>query len=283
MAAVQSSGVASRASAPQDFGLFFDPALTAPTPYHAKGSYFRDAKDRIDQTFRLIQDEVRGKDVLDVGASPFYLLYQAGAKGARSCHGTYYANDDHPLKDVGTVHSAHGDIHIHHSDIEHDRLPFADDSFDLITACEILEHLENFPANFASEVTRVLRPGGTLLITVPNVCRIANVAKLILQKNIYMKYRPDPTGRHKHEFTQAEVRALFDYMGFDVVRAGFIPYSTSPKRFMRPVNRVVGSVPGLRGYAPVTYVMGRQRTPKAALKGKSFPTSLYTGALSIED
>lgn len=46
------------------------------------------------------------------------------------------------------------------------RLPFADESFDRAMASEVLEHVPDDAAAFA-ELARVLKPGGTLAITVP--------------------------------------------------------------------------------------------------------------------
>ncbi len=43
------------------------------------------------------------------------------------------------------------------------RLPFADGTFDVVVAGEILEHVEDL-AGVVAEVCRVLRPGGTLVI-----------------------------------------------------------------------------------------------------------------------
>ena len=46
------------------------------------------------------------------------------------------------------------------------RLPFADGSFDAVIAAEILEHLPDDTRAMA-ELARVLRPGGTVAVTVP--------------------------------------------------------------------------------------------------------------------
>lgn len=46
------------------------------------------------------------------------------------------------------------------------RLPFPDGAFDLVIAAEILEHIPDDRAVIA-ELTRVVRPGGTVAVTVP--------------------------------------------------------------------------------------------------------------------
>ena len=52
--------------------------------------------------------------------------------------------------------------------IDRDPLPYADAAFDIVTCSEVIEHLENFRA-LLREAHRVLRPGGTLVLTTPNV------------------------------------------------------------------------------------------------------------------
>ncbi|HZE73307.1 MAG TPA: class I SAM-dependent methyltransferase [Pyrinomonadaceae bacterium] len=47
------------------------------------------------------------------------------------------------------------------------QLPFAADSFDLVTANMVVEHLENPEIQFA-EISRVLKPGGSFLFHTPN-------------------------------------------------------------------------------------------------------------------
>lgn len=47
-------------------------------------------------------------------------------------------------------------------------LPFADRTFDVITANMVLEHIEE-PARLFGSVTRVLRPGGRFIVHTPNV------------------------------------------------------------------------------------------------------------------
>ncbi len=46
------------------------------------------------------------------------------------------------------------------------KMPFADNAFDTVIFCEILEHLERPEAAFL-EISRILKPGGKLIMTMP--------------------------------------------------------------------------------------------------------------------
>ena len=46
-------------------------------------------------------------------------------------------------------------------------LPFPDGHFDVVVSTEVIEHTVD-PSRAIAELTRVLRPGGTLVVTVPN-------------------------------------------------------------------------------------------------------------------
>lgn len=62
----------------------------------------------------------------------------------------------------------HADVPIHQLDLNTDRLPFDDGQFDVVTSVEVLEHVENYRA-VVREFFRVLKPGGLLVVTTPNV------------------------------------------------------------------------------------------------------------------
>jgi SAM-dependent methyltransferase len=54
---------------------------------------------------------------------------------------------------------------VHH--VSPERLPFAEDSFDLVISVDVHEHLAE-PAAFTRELYRVSRPNGRVIVTVPN-------------------------------------------------------------------------------------------------------------------
>jgi len=64
-------------------------------------------------------------------------------------------------------------------DISTTRLPYEDESFDFVSCVEVLEHLENyrFPVR---EIFRVLKPGGTVVITTPNVLSLKSRIRYFL-------------------------------------------------------------------------------------------------------
>ena len=48
------------------------------------------------------------------------------------------------------------------------KLPYQNQEFDIVISSETIEHLKN-PSNFISEVSRILKPKGTFILTTPNV------------------------------------------------------------------------------------------------------------------
>jgi SAM-dependent methyltransferase len=88
-------------------------------------------------------------------------------------------------------------------------LPFRDGAFDALFAGELIEHLPD-PRPGVSEFGRVLRPGGTLILTTPNRLRLANLAD-----GSERPYSPD----HLSELSYDEVCALLVAEGFEIRRA----------------------------------------------------------------
>jgi SAM-dependent methyltransferase len=80
-------------------------------------------------------------------------------------------------------------------------LPFADGSFDLVVAGEIVEHVP-FPADLVAEVARVLRPGGKFIGSVPNAFRLKNRIAFAAGR----WFEADPT--HLRYFSPSMLRAL---------------------------------------------------------------------------
>jgi SAM-dependent methyltransferase len=95
-----------------------------------------------------------------------------------------------------------------------DPLPFDDASFDVVVAGELLEHVRD-PHEVVRETRRVLRPGGTLVGSVPNAFRLQS-------RLAFLAGTPpedDPT--HLHMYSPAQIRALLaDFQGVELLFVG---------------------------------------------------------------
>jgi SAM-dependent methyltransferase len=80
------------------------------------------------------------------------------------------------------------------------KLPFADGTFDRIIASEVLEHIPDDRAALV-ELTRVLRPGGTMAVTVPSW--LPEVACWQLSDEYHA---PQAEGGHVRIYTQVVLR-----------------------------------------------------------------------------
>ena len=102
---------------------------------------------------------------------------------------------------------------------EKDPFPYPDASLDAVLFCEILEHLLVSPDHVLSEIGRVVRPGGFVVVTTPNATRLTNLYFLAMGRNIWDGYSHNgPYGRHNREFTAGEITELLDRHGFDACR-----------------------------------------------------------------
>lgn len=92
-------------------------------------------------------------------------------------------------------------------------LPFDDESFDAVVAGELLEHLQ-FPDALVAEIARVLRPGGTLVGSVPNAYRLQSRLRFLRGR------APEDDPTHLKMLSPAAVRDLL--AAFGDVRIEFV-------------------------------------------------------------
>ena len=125
-----------------------------------------------------------------------------------------------------------------------DRLPLPDASVDVVIMSELIEHLVDTDAA-AEEARRVLRPGGTLLLSTPNLAAWYNrglislgiqpVFSEVSLKGIYGRPGQEVVG-HLRLFTRRALEEFLVARGFTCERVCGAPYHDVP-RPLRPLDR----------------------------------------------
>lgn len=144
--------------------------------------------------------------------------------GYREVRGAYYGTRGRV--DCKRISFPDGDFccEIDHFDAERDAFPYPDEHFDLVIAGEIIEHMVYNPMHLLLESRRVLREGGHILITTPNVASLASVYKALEGRHnpqIYPHYKvPDaePEIGHMREYTAWELGEAVKAAGFELER-----------------------------------------------------------------
>lgn len=176
--------------------------------------------------------------VLEMGS---YLQITPALKtrlGYGEVRGCYYGpagTTDHKV-----VRSAEGEefeCEIDLFDAERDRFPYESGHFSTVLCCELIEHLVEDPMFLLSEVNRVLRPGGSLVLTTPNIGSLRAIAAILqgYHPGFFPAYiRPrkpgeEPEARHNREYTPKEIEMLLDDAGFEVTLLETGPFRDIPK------------------------------------------------------
>jgi SAM-dependent methyltransferase len=121
-------------------------------------------------------------------------------------------------------------VDVHQGDLDAE-LPFADHSFDYLTCLEGLEHIEN-PQQAMREFARLLKPGGHLIVSVPNILNIEERLKWLLHgytshfkpisRTQLERLRAEHDNReeiaaHVNPIGYSELRYILEKNGFEIV------------------------------------------------------------------
>lgn len=108
-------------------------------------------------------------------------------------------------------------------DAERDCFPYPDGHFSTVLCCELLEHLREDPMHMMAEINRILRPGGHLVLTTPNISSLRAIVAIMAGYHpgffpAYIRPRAkgeEPEARHNREYTPREILLLLYYSGFE--------------------------------------------------------------------
>jgi SAM-dependent methyltransferase len=223
--------------------------------WHA--SYVSDHKSRIALDLDIIKERVsEGSAVLEFGSVP--LLFTV-ALSASNFNVT--GIDIAPERYEETIEN--NDINVIRCDIEKEKLPLASNSFDAAVFNELFEHLRINPIFTLSEVLRVLKPGGIMMLSTPNLRSLAGIYNFLVRNrayscsgNIYAEYQKmKELGHmgHVREYTTTEISEFLENVGFkieSVIYRG--QFDTEYTLLNRPIQLFTGLFPSLRPF--VSYV-----------------------------
>jgi 2-polyprenyl-3-methyl-5-hydroxy-6-metoxy-1,4-benzoquinol methylase len=205
-------------------------------------TYFDTARDRYQFALQLIVDRPKGK-VLDLGCAPGHVsmaLFNAGFEVFGIDLNTEY------LKKYPSQAWVER-LKINHVAFEHEAIPHPDGFFEYVIFTEVLEHIAvTDPLKILLEIKRVLKPGGLMVLSTPNVANISNVLALIKGDNIFW----DPEifygslDRHNREYTPREVVDLIAKADFSRYEIAYINTPSNWNSKTLEIYRLMGKWQG---------------------------------------
>lgn len=156
---------------------------------------------------------------------------------------------------------------------ERDRFPYADEYFDVALCCEIIEHLTEDPMHMLLEFNRVLKWGGLVIVTTPNITSAFSLGKALAGNSPYvygeynLKSRSD---RHSREYTPRDIKTVLEAAGFKVERLYTKDlWCETDQPFVEWLTRTTGIPKEMRG--DNIFAVGR----KTSVQFERYPDGLY--------
>ena len=189
-------------------------------------SYVNTHLARLLKTLEITPPGAPGERILEMGA---YLQITPALKtklGYSDVRGCYYGpagTVEH--RKVVSMDGEEFECEIDLFNAEKDVFPYSDSCFSTVLCCELIEHLFEDPMHMMAEINRILKPGGHLVLTTPNIGSLRAIAAILqgYHPGFFPAYlRPSADGpaeaRHNREYTPREIRQLFVDAGFEVTR-----------------------------------------------------------------
>jgi len=166
----------------------------SPNLKHFLWDSFNDHRNRYKDDLDLIKKIHKDGKILDIGSNPFHLLFCLKELGL-----DVVGVDIDPKRFKSFINNYK--LKVAKCNIESERLPFGNNTFGLIIFNEVFEHLRVDPIKALKEINRVLKPGGTLILTTPNLYAIHKIVMFNIGKSFNNAY---------HEFNQLNI---YGYVG----------------------------------------------------------------------
>jgi len=197
-------------------------SLVAPEAKEELLGYIDEAFYRIVYTLDLVPKINDGR-LLEIGANPYFITLLIKKYRDYKISTTNYFGDDFNVVPQVIENHKYGEKHVFdytNINIETTLLPYPDGYFDVVLFCEVVEHLTSNPIFALYNIHKVLKTGGILIISTPNVYRYENIYKNISNRQ-YSIYDPYSSygiyGRHNREYSLFEIEDIVSKIGFEIL------------------------------------------------------------------
>jgi 2-polyprenyl-3-methyl-5-hydroxy-6-metoxy-1,4-benzoquinol methylase len=174
--------------------------------------------ERYRSTLAEIPPADPGDRLLDVGALPALLrLLQVPDLWGYEVRGCNKLAEPETTRFPAADSFPETTVEIDPVDVETEPLPYPSESFDVVTCLEVLEHLGRDPVHLLWEANRVLKDGGILVVTTPNIVSARSVRAVLTGYHPQLWSTFPKTGghdRHNREYTPREIRWMLQETGF---------------------------------------------------------------------
>ena len=195
-----------------------------PTPEPGARAYLEKHIPRLARTLALVPPPQTTGRVLELGCYMQITPLLERLCGYKEVRGGYYGPPGRVDRKTMQFPGGEFACYVDHFDVERHPFPYPDEHFDLVIAGEIIEHLIYDPMHMLLESRRVLRDGGFLLITTPNVGSVTSVAKTLDghdNPQVFFLYKRPLPGEeedigHVREYTAYELGEVVKAAGFEV-------------------------------------------------------------------
>ncbi len=196
-----------------------------------KDFYVEKNNIRFTKTWKFIVSKFVGNErILDIGCSNGVFSAYLVKKGFK-CYGL-------ELDDRAIDKSKKLGILIKKGDFL-EKLPFISEMFDMIFAGEVIEHTID-DDGFLKEVCRVLKPGGLLVLTTPNLLSLGNRILMLLGKMPRFAYAQ----YHYRIYNLQTIKDKIKQSGFQILKtdSSYIIISSAYNRFIGFLSERLASI-----------------------------------------
>ena len=118
------------------------------------------------------------------------------------------------------------DVEFRTVDLDAGELPLADASVDAAVAIEVIEHLEN-PRAFARELSRIVKPGGWVVVSTPNQLSALSLLTLAT-KGRFAAFQDTEYPAHRTALLEVDLQRILRECGLQDVDVAFTCHGRLP-------------------------------------------------------